>query len=63
MAQYSERIVTKKTKELYTPAPADLAEIGKMISMAKQDLGDRQIFDDTIQIRGDDQEIVVFYDI
>lgn len=62
MSDFEERCRTTKYVEFALPNPTNIAELTKAIMAAERKLSGVAIHDDTIQIRADEDEIVVFFE-
>lgn len=61
MAVFEQRTRIEEFTEFVLPNPTNLAEFMKAVVAAEGRLSGQGIFDNTIQIRSDDEEIVVFF--
>lgn len=64
MAAYTSRTVTVVTREYVLPSPTNWAEVGKVMSAIRTNLGqERACWDDTVTVEARDDEIVFSFQL
>lgn len=66
MADFTTRTVTRQIYEVALPNPTVIAELDKAYTVARQNfkniMGREQSYDDDIQVRATDEEIIFFFE-
>ena len=62
MASFSRRERTTTWVEYTLPNPTNWGEVRKVMAVIENELGDRTLWDDVVQVSGADEEIVFRYE-